>query len=255
MPDPPSTTGERYDFISLAISCWSRCRCQSSASSGTAIRGWPPSRRPALRQLEDGVSLISTLSSVGSYRGSFLLQRFSRVTHKAIHGPGEVLQNHRPLLKVLFALPCQAIDAVRGAAFAGQAVDIKEVHDGIWLVSFMDYDWDPSTWRAKCSNRSIIRSAQNCHLCDRYVLSPMSPGRTMRARHFGNSELRNTTPGRRAPRRSGIKSRPSPRDSAIDCDSRVFVAPIRIRFGPGTRSCAASCRLQGRRRAGRLEAS
>jgi hypothetical protein len=24
--------------------------------------------------------------------------------------------------------------------FAGQAVGIKEVHDGIWLVSFMDYD-------------------------------------------------------------------------------------------------------------------
>jgi hypothetical protein len=25
--------------------------------------------------------------------------------------------------------------------FAGQAVGIKEVHDGIWLVSFMDYDF------------------------------------------------------------------------------------------------------------------
>jgi len=24
--------------------------------------------------------------------------------------------------------------------FAGQAVDVKEVHDDIWLVSFMDYD-------------------------------------------------------------------------------------------------------------------
>jgi putative transposase len=24
--------------------------------------------------------------------------------------------------------------------FAGQAVGIKEVHDDIWLVSFMDYD-------------------------------------------------------------------------------------------------------------------
>jgi hypothetical protein len=24
--------------------------------------------------------------------------------------------------------------------FVGQAVGIKEVHDGIWLVSFMDYD-------------------------------------------------------------------------------------------------------------------
>jgi hypothetical protein len=33
--------------------------------------------------------------------------------------------------------------------FAGQAVGIKEVHDDIWLVSFMDYDlgyFDPSVW-------------------------------------------------------------------------------------------------------------
>jgi putative transposase len=32
--------------------------------------------------------------------------------------------------------------------FAGQAVGIKEVHDDIWLVSFMDYDlgyFDPET--------------------------------------------------------------------------------------------------------------
>jgi hypothetical protein len=27
-----------------------------------------------------------------------------------------------------------------GAVFAGQAVGIKEVDDGIWLVTFMDYD-------------------------------------------------------------------------------------------------------------------
>ena len=27
-----------------------------------------------------------------------------------------------------------------GTVFAGQAVGIKEVHDDIWLVSFMDYD-------------------------------------------------------------------------------------------------------------------
>jgi putative transposase len=26
------------------------------------------------------------------------------------------------------------------SVFAGQAVGIKEVHDEIWLVSFMDYD-------------------------------------------------------------------------------------------------------------------
>ena len=31
-----------------------------------------------------------------------------------------------------------------------------------------------------CSNRSIIRSVQNCYLCLRYVLLPMSPERTLK---------------------------------------------------------------------------
>jgi putative transposase len=44
--------------------------------------------------------------------------------------------------------------------FAGQAVGIKEVHDDIWLVSFMDYDLDTSIWRLACWNRSKIRSVQ-----------------------------------------------------------------------------------------------
>jgi len=30
--------------------------------------------------------------------------------------------------------------SIRPTVFAGQAVGIKEVHDDIWLVSFMDYD-------------------------------------------------------------------------------------------------------------------
>jgi hypothetical protein len=64
--------------------------------------------------------------------------------------------------------------------FAGQAVGIKEVHDDIWLVSFMNYDLGYSIWRPGCSNRLQIRSAQKCYLCSRYVLmSPMSPGRTI----------------------------------------------------------------------------
>jgi putative transposase len=37
--------------------------------------------------------------------------------------------------------------------FAGQAVGIKEVHDDIWLVSFMDYDWATSIWKPGCWNR------------------------------------------------------------------------------------------------------
>ena len=38
---------------------------------------------------------------------------------------------------------CPSISKVVGASgsvFAGQAVSIKEVHDDIWLVSFVDYD-------------------------------------------------------------------------------------------------------------------
>src|SRR5208283_5815779 len=38
--------------------------------------------------------------------------------------------------------------------------------------------WDTSIWRLECSNRSKIPSAQKCYLCLRYVVSPMSPGRT-----------------------------------------------------------------------------
>jgi len=54
--------------------------------------------------------------------------------------------------------------------FAGQAVGIKEVHDDIWLVSFMDYDLGTSIWRLECSNRSTTRSARGCYLCSRYIL-------------------------------------------------------------------------------------
>jgi len=37
-----------------------------------------------------------------------------------------------------------------GTVFAAQAFGIKEVHDDIWLVSFMDYDWDTSIWMRVC---------------------------------------------------------------------------------------------------------
>ena len=65
---------------------------------------------------------------------------------------------------------------------AGQTLGIKEVDDGIWLVSFMLLKiWDISTWNRKHCNPSTIRSARDCHLCLRYVLLPMSPGRTIRS--------------------------------------------------------------------------
>src|SRR6267143_3308540 len=38
--------------------------------------------------------------------------------------------------------------------------------------------WATSIWKLGCSNRSKIHSAQKCYLCLRYVVSPMSPGRT-----------------------------------------------------------------------------
>ena len=39
------------------------------------------------------------------------------------------------------ASTCSASTTLRHfTVFAGQAVGVKEVHDGIWLVSFMDYD-------------------------------------------------------------------------------------------------------------------
>jgi hypothetical protein len=52
--------------------------------------------------------------------------------------------------------------------FAGQAVGIKEVHDDIWLVSFMGYDL--GYFDLECSNRSTTRSARGCYLCSRYIL-------------------------------------------------------------------------------------
>jgi hypothetical protein len=44
-----------------------------------------------------------------------------------------------------------------------QAVSIREVHDDIWLVSFVNYDLE-------YFDLERIRSAQKCHPCDRYVL-------------------------------------------------------------------------------------
>jgi hypothetical protein len=75
--------------------------------------------------------------------------------------------------------------------FAGQALGIKEVHDDIWLVSFMDYDLGTSIWRPEFWNRWKIPSAHKCYPCSRYILLPMSPGWTPErigpSRRFSNS--------------------------------------------------------------------
>jgi putative transposase len=63
--------------------------------------------------------------------------------------------------------------------FAGQPVGIKEVHDDVWLVSFMDYDLGYFDLETRVLERSKIRSTQKCHPCDRCIVQLMSPGRTI----------------------------------------------------------------------------
>ena len=50
----------------------------------------------------------------------------------------------RPRTPADLNLDARAIDFhwkdLRGTVFAGQALGIKEVEEGIWLVSFMEYD-------------------------------------------------------------------------------------------------------------------
>ncbi len=79
--------------------------------------------------------------------------------------------------------------------FAGQAVGIKRSPRRYLageLYGFMI--WDTSIWRLGCSNRSKIPSVQKCYLCLRYVVSPMSPGRT-RARLVAGVGFEPTTSG------------------------------------------------------------
>ena len=62
--------------------------------------------------------------------------------------------------------------------FAGQAVGIKEVHDDIWLVSFMDYDLGYFDLETRVLEPLENPFGQKCYLCLRYIVSPMCPGWT-----------------------------------------------------------------------------
>ena len=62
--------------------------------------------------------------------------------------------------------------------FAGQAVGIQEVHDDIWLVSFMDYDLGYFDLETRVLETLENPFDQKCYPCLRYVVLPMSPGRT-----------------------------------------------------------------------------
>jgi hypothetical protein len=60
----------------------------------------------------------------------------------------------------------------------GQHMGIKEVDEGIWLVSIIMI-LDISTWSRRPCNPSTTRSARGCHPCLRYnLLLPVCPGRT-----------------------------------------------------------------------------
>jgi hypothetical protein len=64
-------------------------------------------------------------------------------------------------------------------ALAGQSLGIKQVNDGIWLVSFMRNDLGYIDLEQRTCKPSTTRSARDCHPCLRYNLSPMSSGRTI----------------------------------------------------------------------------
>ncbi|HEU0368026.1 MAG TPA: hypothetical protein VFR42_02370 [Candidatus Acidoferrum sp.] len=51
--------------------------------------------------------------------------------------------------------------------FAGQAIGIKEVHDDIWLVSFMDYDLGYFDLETRVLEHSKIRSVRKRYPCSR----------------------------------------------------------------------------------------
>ena len=61
---------------------------------------------------------------------------------------------------------------------AGQRLGIKEVGEGIWLVSFIDYDFGYIDLEQRTFNPSTTRLGPGCHLCHTYVLLPMFVGRT-----------------------------------------------------------------------------
>ena len=63
---------------------------------------------------------------------------------------------------------------------AGQRLGLKEVDDGIWVVTFMAYDLGYIDLEQKPCNLSTTRSAHGCHPCLRYGLLPMCPGRTLK---------------------------------------------------------------------------
>jgi transposase InsO family protein len=61
---------------------------------------------------------------------------------------------------------------------AGQRLGIKEIDDGIWIVSFMRYDLGFIDLEQKTLQPLDNPSGRSCHPCLRYAPLPMCPGRT-----------------------------------------------------------------------------
>jgi len=64
-------------------------------------------------------------------------------------------------------------------ALAGQKLGIKEVDEGIWVVSLMQYDLGYFDLEQKTLQPSTARSPRDCHPCLRYGPLPMCPGWTI----------------------------------------------------------------------------
>jgi hypothetical protein len=64
------------------------------------------------------------------------------------------------------------------SVLAGQRLGIKEIDDGIWIVSFMQYDLGYIDLEQRTLQPLDNPSARGCHPCLRYVALPMSPVRT-----------------------------------------------------------------------------
>ena len=79
-------------------------------------------------------------------------------------------------------------------SLAGQAVGVKEVDDGIWLVSFINYDLGYIDLEEKTLQPCRIPSGQKCNPCLRNVLLPMSPERTEK-NWSGREDLNLRPPG------------------------------------------------------------
>jgi hypothetical protein len=72
------------------------------------------------------------------------------------------------------ASACIARRSASRTTLAGQRVGIKEIDDGIWIVSFMHYDLGYIDLEQK-----TLQPLDNpCYPCLRYGLLPMSPIRT-----------------------------------------------------------------------------